>query len=104
MLVPFKWLNCIDGKKKLFLGYCPKQTQLPFNLSPFKGLAKKDAGFWQNSTLRFLNPNLYKNLLLQVFAYFSFTLSILPAYILPWGVGGGAVFDFYGQENYIFLH
>ena len=57
MLVPFKWLNCIDGKKKLFLGYCPKQTQLPFNLSPFKGLAKKDAGFWQNSTLSdFLIP------------------------------------------------
>lgn len=45
----FKLLNCIDGKRKMHLGYRPKQTYLPFNLSPFKGVAKKDAGFWQNS-------------------------------------------------------
>lgn len=83
MLVPFKWLNCTDGKK-LFLGYCPEQTQLPFNLSPFKGLAKKDAGFWQNSTLSdFLISTSTKIYCLN----FSFTLSILPAYSPP--LGGG---------------
>lgn len=61
---------------------------VPFNLPCFKGVAKKGAGFWQNNLLPyFLNSTtitIYCFNILLVF--FFFTLNILPAYILQFGV------------------
>lgn len=56
----FKLLSCIECKRKMYLGYCPKQTYSPFNLSPFKAVAKTMLAL-DKIAFFLISYNLYKN-------------------------------------------
>lgn len=65
-----------------------KGDSFPFNLSPFKGVAKKGADCWHNSLLPYFLNWTFTKIYCSIFffACFSFLLNILPASLLQFVV------------------